>query len=76
MSIHDPTQATAQSMAIVSSDGQRYVHKPTGTPFQEAFANGHGTMSCLLCGRHRTPAARRWRVLGGKRQVVCEPACR
>lgn len=55
----------------VAADGLRYASKTPGSP----FAVGQGTMSCLLCGRHRPRAQMKTRKLAGRMQRVCDPEC-
>jgi len=55
--------------------GLRYRSKVSGSPFASAGALGASTMSCFLCGKHRTRSNLKARKLLGKSQMVCSPSC-
>jgi hypothetical protein len=68
MSKSDPKTA-------ISSGGLRYRNKVSGSPFSASGAFGASSMSCFLCGKHRSRSLLKTRRLLGKSQTVCSPSC-
>lgn len=60
---------------IVDS-GLRYHSKVGGSPFKAAINFNTSTMSCFLCGTHRSRSGMMTRKLLGKAQAVCSPSCK
>jgi hypothetical protein len=60
----------------VLADGLRYKSKPSGSPFKAGASLGSATMSCFLCGKHRTRSLMKTRNVLGKAQAVCAPNCK
>jgi hypothetical protein len=48
------SMAKADSKTAMLADGLRYKSKASGSPFAAAASFGGATMSCFLCGKHRT----------------------
>jgi hypothetical protein len=61
---------------VIDPQGLRYKSKSAGSPFGGKGAFVGGTMSCLLCGKHRPQGMLRSRQVLGKPQKVCAPDCR
>ena len=70
------TMAKADTKTSIDSDGLRYRSKTPGSPFTAAGAFGAATMSCFLCGKHRTRSMMKTRNVLGKAQAVCAPDCK
>jgi hypothetical protein len=68
--------AKADGKTAVLADGLRYKSKVSGSPFAVAASFGGATMSCFLCGKHRTRSLMTTRKLLGQSQVVCSPNCK
>nr|WP_316639163.1 hypothetical protein [uncultured Roseateles sp.] len=68
--------ARADSKTTVLEDGLRYKSKVSGSPFKAAASFGTATMSCYLCGKHRTRSLMKTRKLLGRAQAVCAPSCK
>lgn len=66
----------AETKTAVLEDGLRYKSKASGSPFAAATRFGAASMSCFLCGKHRTRSLMQTRKLLGKSQVVCSPSCK
>lgn len=61
----------------VDPSGLRYTSKAPGSPFVgSGGAFQAGTMSCFLCGKHRSRANLQTKRLLGKAQFVCAPSCK
>ena len=60
----------------IDSDGLRYKSKAPGSPFGGKGAFVSGTMSCLLCGKHRPRSQLMSKKLLGRSQSVCSPSCK
>jgi len=60
----------------IDSNGLRYRSKASGSPFASTGVFGAATMSCFLCGKHRTRTALKSRKFVGKTQFVCAPSCK
>lgn len=56
--------------------GLRYKAKSAGSFFESGKSFGYSTMSCFLCGKHRSRAQLTSKKFIGKSQVVCEPSCK
>ena len=67
--------AKADSKTAMLADGLRYKSKASGSPFAAAASFGGATMSCFLCGKHRTHSLMGTRKVLGKSQAVCAPSC-
>ncbi|MBE7939231.1 MULTISPECIES: hypothetical protein [Ramlibacter] len=57
---------------VIHQDGLRYESKVGGSP----YLGESGTMSCILCGRHRPRSLLRPVVMAGARQYRCREECR
>jgi hypothetical protein len=57
-------------------DGLRYRSKAGGSPFAAPGVFSAATMSCFICGKHRSRDALKSRKLIGKTQFVCSPSCK
>ncbi len=68
---HDEDEKTQ-----IEPDGLRYKTKAPGSPFGGRGAFVGGTMSCLLCGKHRPRSMMKSRQIVGKVQMVCAPSCK
>ena len=66
----------AEVKTAVVADGLRYKSKPSGSPFRASASFSGATMSCFMCGKHRTRAQLRTRQVLGKSQSVCAPSCK
>ena len=66
----------AETKTTVLADGLRYKSKVSGSPFVVSASFGTATMSCFLCGKHRTRSQMRTRKLLGKSRAVCAPSCK
>lgn len=60
----------------ILADGLRYKAKVNGSPFKGDSSIGAATMSCFLCGKHRSRSNLGTRKLLGKSQAVCAPSCK
>lgn len=60
----------------IDPEGLRYKTKSPGSPFGGRGAFVGGTMSCLLCGKHRPRSMLKSRQIVGKNQMVCSPSCK
>ena len=60
----------------VQPDGLRYRSKVGGSPCASASAFAASSMSCFLCGKHRSRDSLKSRKLLGKTQFVCDPSCK
>lgn len=69
------SMAKAESKTAMLADGLRYKSKASGSPFAAAASFGGATMSCFLCGKHRTRSLMGTRKVLGKSQAVCAPSC-
>ena len=69
------SMAKADSKTAMLADGLRYKSKASGSPFAAAASFGGATMSCFLCGKHRTRSLMGTRKVLGKSQAVCAPSC-
>jgi hypothetical protein len=70
------SMARADSKTTMLADGLRYKSKVSGSPFKAAASFGTATMSCYLCGKHRTRSLMKTRKLLGRAQAVCAPSCK
>ncbi|WP_338416720.1 hypothetical protein [uncultured Sphaerotilus sp.] len=61
---------------VIDSKGLRYKSKSAGSPFGGKGAFVGGTMSCLLCGKHRPQAMLKSKQVLGRPQKVCAPSCK
>ena len=68
--------ARSEAKTAVLDNGLRYKSKVSGSPFQAAASFGAATMSCFLCGKHRTRSLMKTRNVLGKAQAVCSPNCK
>jgi hypothetical protein len=68
--MHDEDEKT-----LIEPDGLRYKTKAPGSPFGGRGAFVGGTMSCLLCGKHRPRSMLHSKTFMGKAQMVCSPSC-
>lgn len=68
--------AKPEVKTAVMPDGLRYKSKPSGSPFKAGSSLGSATMSCFLCGKHRTRSMMKTRNVLGKAQAVCAPDCK
>ncbi len=68
--------AKPEVKTAVLADGLRYKSKPSGSPFKAGASLGSATMSCFLCGKHRTRSLMKTRNVLGKAQAVCAPNCK
>ena len=68
--------AKAEAKTAVMADGLRYKSKASGSPFAAAAAFGGATMSCFMCGKHRSRSLMGTRKVLGKAQAVCSPSCK
>ena len=60
----------------IDSDGLSYKSTAPGSPFGGKGAFVSGTMSCLLCGKHRPRSMLKGKQVLGKTQMVCSPNCK
>ena len=66
----------ADSKTTVLADGLRYKSKVSGSPFAASASFGSATMSCFLCGKHRSRSQMGTRKVLGKSHAVCSPSCK
>lgn len=66
---------TTPSPTQISPDGRTYRHKTSGSPFNGSSTLPGQTMSCFLCGMHRSRSMLRSRRLIGRHRAVCAPSC-
>ncbi len=66
----------ADSKTTILDDGLRYKSKAPGSPFVASTSMATHTMSCLLCGRHRSRELLFRKLLFGRMQQVCRPNCK
>ena len=62
--------------STIVSDGLRYKSKVGGSPFRVDPYIGAATMSCFLCGKHRSRQDLKTRKFIGKSHSVCAPSCK
>lgn len=55
----------------VRGDGLRYTSKAAGCGDFGFLTSSSGTMSCILCGKHRPRKFGSFKNLAGSRQFVC-----
>jgi hypothetical protein len=60
----------------IEANGLRYRSKASGSPFASTGVFSAATMSCFLCGKHRTRTSLKSRRFLGKTQFVCSPSCK
>lgn len=60
----------------IDANGLRYRSKASGSPFASTGVFSAATMSCFLCGKHRTRSSLKSRRFLGKTQFVCAPSCK
>lgn len=60
----------------IEANGLRYRSKASGSPFASTGVFSAATMSCFLCGKHRTRTSLKSRRFLGKTQFVCAPSCK
>lgn len=60
----------------IDTDGLRYKSKSAGSPFGGRGAFAGGTMSCLLCGKHRPRSMLKNKSILGRNERVCAPSCK
>ncbi|RYF77019.1 MAG: hypothetical protein EOO22_00145 [Comamonadaceae bacterium] len=65
-----------ETKTAVLADGLRYKSKAAGSPFRASASFSGATMSCFLCGKHRTRSQMRSRQVLGKSHSVCAPSCK
>ncbi len=68
--------AKREPKTTVLPDGLRYKTKIGGSPFKVGPNFASATMSCFLCGKHRSRAEMMSRKLLGRSQAVCAPSCK
>lgn len=64
------------SKTLILDDGLRYKSKSAGSPFRSPGFFANTSMSCFLCGKHRTRALMTTRKILGKSQAICAPSCK
>ncbi|MDT7524286.1 hypothetical protein RAE21_18030 [Rhodoferax sp. TBRC 17198] len=68
--------AKSPTKDTIVNDGLNYKSKAGGSPFLESSYLGAATMSCFLCGKHRSRQFLKTRKLIGKSHTVCAPSCK
>lgn len=66
----------SDAKTTVFADGLRYKSKVSGSPFTASASFGSATMSCFLCGKHRSRSQMGTRKVLGKSHAVCAPSCK
>jgi hypothetical protein len=66
----------APTKTAILDDGLRYKAKVSGSPFGSSTLQTTSTMSCFMCGKHRSREFLARRTLFGKSQAVCTPSCK
>jgi hypothetical protein len=61
---------------LIDPEGLRYKSKAAGSPFGGRGAFAGGTMSCLLCGKHRPRGMLKSKSMLGRNERVCSPSCK